>query len=652
VPADEIKTAKGAKTLGARGRKQLEFSSERPWRPWRSGVLGAILVLFSFAFTPARAAEFADNVNLAPLESVEVQHLQTLKTLDSFAAQTMSAIHDRDSGLDGHSALYTVLDLSFRPEAYADQNIIKIRNVPLREDFLRVQNVDPHRLQQILYDGMVSPALIASASVQALLRNVQATAVFKADAVDQVVGAANNVNFLAQPDMPLFRLFAPGPGQSTWHNLLEISGNIPLWVASIRKNGGTPPAPVAGYEGQARDDLLAAEEAMFRLRQAWRSQDAVEVNRQIAILAAALPRINADRYPSSAKRTVEVIYNKCLMLTIPAATIYFAAFVLFLMSAAAGVTHLRLWGLRLLVVAWLVHLISILIRWWLVSTSVGNFFESIPIKNEFESVLMSAFFGVTAGLLLELRRSRGIFGAAAGFVGCLSLVAIFAAPLVFGREIGGSIGQVNGVLMSYWLYIHVTMVTASYAMITMGFCLSVWWLIKYYSNYGTLCRVPAGAMAGEIGGGRDFDALAAQGGTATLGLSATIAQVLFIPIHRVRVRPSHRSIGVTLGLDVPFLATLDLCNLVVLQLGFWLLGAGIICGAIWADQSWGRPWGWDPKETFALVTWIVYLIVVHVRVATDDKAWWTAVLSVLGFGIMLFNWIGVNFFLVGLHSYA
>jgi ABC-type transport system involved in cytochrome c biogenesis permease subunit len=101
-----------------------------------------------------------------------------------------------------------------------------------------------------------------------------------------------------------------------------------------------------------------------------------------------------------------------------------------------------------------------------------------------------------------------------------------------------------------------------------------------------------------------------------------------------------------------FLATLDTCNLVVLQLAFWILGMGIVLGAIWADQSWGRPWGWDPKETFALVTWIVYLIVVHVRVATTHKAWWTAVLSLVGFFIMLFNWIGVNFFLVGLHSYA
>jgi cytochrome c-type biogenesis protein CcsB len=610
------------------------------------------LIFFAFAGASARAADFADLIDLKPLESVDVQHLQTIKTLYSFAAQTMAAIHDRSRGLDGHSALFTVLDISFRPDNYINQNIIKIRNVPLRQDFLRLQGVDAGELQRIVHTGMISPSFFASDQVQNLLRDVQASAIYKADAVNQLLGAANNINFLAQPDMPMFRIFAPGGSDTTWHNLQEISGNVPLWVDSIKKNGGTPTPPVAGYDGADQNNLIAAQEALFRLRIAWRSQDAAEANRQIAVLADLLPRINADHYPSAAKRAVEVMYEKCLMLTLPAAAIYFVAFVLFLMGAAAGVDSLKLWGLRLIVIAWLIHLAGILIRWWLVSTSVGNFFESIPIKNQFESVLMSAFFGVTVGLVLELRRSRGIFGAAAAFVGCLSLIAIFAAPLVFDREIGGNIGQVNGVLMSYWLYIHVTMVTASYAMISMGLCLSVWWLISYYRNYGTLRRLPAAALSGDIAGRRDLDLLATSGGSATLSLSRTLAAMLFFPATPSPTRSAASLRAQPKRGDADFLATLDLCNLVVLQLGFWLLGAGIICGAIWADQSWGRPWGWDPKETFALVTWIVYLIVVHVRVATNDKAWWTAVLSVIGFGIMLFNWIGVNFFLVGLHSYA
>ncbi|MBV8782298.1 MAG: cytochrome c biogenesis protein CcsA [Phycisphaerae bacterium] len=590
-----------------------------------------IFIALMICLFPAfgRAADFADQVDLKPLGTLEIQHLQTLKTLDTFARQTMSAIHDRSSGLGDHPALYTVLDLSFRPEHYADQKIIRIRNVPLRQDFVQFPDG-----QQILHDGMVSPSFLSSEPVQTRMAQAQATANFKADAIGQVLGAANTVSALSQADMPLFRVIAPPDEESIWHNFGEVSGNVPLFVDVVHQNGGTVPAPVDGYRATSLSHLIDAHAAMFRLREAWRNQDATAANREIAALAAALPQINPARYPSLAKREVEVLYNRCLMLTIPAAMFYFSAFVLFLMSARSGIGSLRLWGLRLIGIAWLIHLTGIVIRWWLVSTSVGNFFESIPIKNQFESVLMSAFFGVTVGLLLELRKSRGIFGAAASFVGCLSLVAIFAAPLVFGRQIGGEIGQVNGVLMSYWLYIHVTMVTASYSLITMGFCLSLWWLIRYYRGTEKVTLDP------------DYLPMSSSGDVAAIGITSTLARMLFVPATRrieiASATEARRS----------FLQTLDACNLVVLQLAFWTLGAGIVCGAIWADQSWGRPWGWDPKETFALVTWIVYLIVVHVRVATDDKAWWTAVLSVIGFGVMLFNWIGVNFFLVGLHSYA
>ena len=597
-----------------------------------------ILSLISLVAGAGRADDFSDKVDLSPLQTLEIQHMQTLKTLDSFARQTMVAIHDKSGGLNDHSSLFTVLDLSFRPEQYATAKIIRIRNVPLRKDFERLPGISDSDAKQIVHDGMVSPDFVASAPVQQLMSDVQATALFKADAVNQVLGAANNVSMLAQPEMPLLRILPPPKtGELVWHNLQEIIGNVPLWVDSIRKNGGTAPPPAEGYQDEATSGhLIDAQAAMFRLREAWRNQDADEVNKQIKVLAAVVPAIDPDRYPSIAKRESEVLYNRCLMLTIPAAALYFVAFVLFLMSARAGVESLQLWGLRLILLAWLIHLTSILIRWWLVSTSVGNFFESIPIKNQFESVLMSAFFGVTLGLILELRNRRGIFGAAASFVGCLSLVAIFTAPLVFGRQIGGEIGQVNGVLMSYWLYIHVTMVTAAYALITMGFCLSVWWLIRYY--FGNQKTTGVSDDLYSFGGG-------GEGATVIhYSLLAQLGYLFFLPRPAVAMTAARAR--------QPFLQTLDTCNLVVLQLAFWVLGAGVVCGAIWADQSWGRPWGWDPKETFALVTWIVYLIVVHVRIATENKAWWTAVLSVVGFGVMLFNWIGVNFFLVGLHSYA
>ncbi len=392
--------------------------------------------------------------------------------------------------------------------------------------------------------------------------------------------------------------------------------------------------------------LEPAVDSAIRLIASWQAQDAAAVNTSAAALAAALPNVNPTVYPSDLRRNVEVTYNRLGKLTIPGAMFYFFAFVCFLMTSRSGVGGLRLWGLRFFFIGYFIHTLGILIRWWLVG--------SIPIKNEFESIMFSAWFGATVGILLELRQGRGLFGAAASFVGWLSLIALFTVPFVFGRDIGGEIAQPNGVLMSYWLYIHVTMVTASYSMIGMGFLLSLWWLIRYYMDYGTLSRTGGRQISGDAHG---FDAVmpigsgGVVGGAAegALGFASTLARTLFIP---TAARPAQPAVALSQRQPVQFLAALDACNLVVLQLGFWILGAGIVCGAIWADQSWGRPWGWDPKETFALVTWIVYLIVVHVRIATDDKAWWTAVLSIVGFFIMLFNWIGVNFFLVGLHSYA
>ncbi len=96
----------------------------------------------------------------------------------------------------------------------------------------------------------------------------------------------------------------------------------------------------------------------------------------------------------------------------------------------------------------------------------------------------------------------------------------------------------------------------------------------------------------------------------------------------------------------------DWSHLIVLNMVFVMLFVGIILGAIWADYSWGRPWGWDPKEVFALNTWIIYAILIHIRFVTRNRGLWTAWLSVAGCAMMAFNWVYINFHLVGLHSYA
>ncbi len=105
--------------------------------------------------------------------------------------------------------------------------------------------------------------------------------------------------------------------------------------------------------------------------------------------------------------------------------------------------------------------------------------------------------------------------------------------------------------------------------------------------------------------------------------------------------------------DLPaWLHHLDWSHLIILNMVFVMLFVGIILGAVWADYSWGRPWGWDPKEVFAMNTWIIYAILIHMRFAVKQRGLWTAWLSVAGCLMMAFNWCFVNFFIVGLHSYA
>jgi len=609
--------------------------------------------------TSVRAADdFAGAVDLSEIRAISVQHNQTLKTFDSFARQAISAITGRQT-LDGREPSFTLLDMAFDPKAYRDRKIIKIRHVPLREEFRALEYLTDAEKDQIVKDGRISLSFWEDERVQRLMGRVQATATHKADAVQQLAGAAGAMQSICR-SMPMFpgvAMIAPATTDKAdhiWHTLDDVMGNVPAVVQFHSEHSLSPPPVLAGYsaaQGASFGELVVLAHDVMK---EWRDKNASAVNTNLRKLALAVPQVNPEVYPSSLKRRAEVMYNRLAKLTIPGVMFYFAAFVCLLISTRAGVTRLRLWGLRLFLIAFAIHTLAIGVRWWLVEKSVGNWFDAIPIKNQFESVMFSAWFGALLGLILELHRSRGIFATAASFVGWLSLLALFATPYVAGKEIGAEIGQVQGVLMSYWLYIHVTLVTASYALISMGFALGVWWLIRYYRAYGTIRKVPARQLSSDAG---DFDAglSTGMGGAVSLGFARTLAMLFFVPAP-ADARPVSRTASNVAETRVtetaPFLATLDLCNLVVLQLAFWILGLGIVCGAIWADESWGRPWGWDPKETFALVTWIVYLIVVHTRIATKDKAWWTAVLAVIGFFIMLVNWIGVNFFLVGLHSYA
>ena len=574
---------------------------------------------------------FAAQVDLVTLRQLVVQHEDQLKILDSWASQSLSAIRNRQS-IDGQDPLYTALDMAFRPEAWDDKNIIYVQAVPIREEIAQLAS-DPTERQRIITAATVSPAFLRREDVQERLQRIELNTIL-APSVEKVFFGSET---FAQLKQTLHILPAAPPAEhQPWLHPAELQANDPLFVAMLARSGQKPPNPPApGFSTEQAQKIL---QAYGRLAAGWRENDVGVANRGISELAVLLPAVNPADYPSPFKRTLEHWYNRTFNGTL-VALIYAAACTLFIVAFAAGVKKLRRPAMGFFTLAAACHVTAMLVRWYLAGR--------IPNQNMFESVLGAALLGCLLGWCLELWRKNNLFGMAFSFVGFLAMTACFVVPFVIGKDMGASIGRVAGILSNtYWLYIHVNVVIWSYALIAASFVLGATYLLTRLWHWISPLEPADSAVSESAAGG--------GGAAVATARPLTFPAPLFVLIDTLKFEsPGLHTTAEIAAFRRGVLEQLDAANMVILQMAFWMLGTGIVCGAIWADVSWGRPWGWDPKETFALVTWIVYLIIVHMRYVTPrNKADWTAYLSIAGFCVMMFNWIGVNFFLAGLHSYA
>ena len=108
----------------------------------------------------------------------------------------------------------------------------------------------------------------------------------------------------------------------------------------------------------------------------------------------------------------------------------------------------------------------------------------------------------------------------------------------------------------------------------------------------------------------------------------------------------------TLRGSLPDLKFIDDMTYKTIVFGFLWLSAGIITGAIWANEAWGTYWSWDPKETWSIITWFIYAVTLHARFTRGWGGTRIAWLAILGFLSVMFTYFGVNFVLSGLHSYG
>ncbi len=201
-------------------------------------------------------------------------------------------------------------------------------------------------------------------------------------------------------------------------------------------------------------------------------------------------------------------------------------------------------------------------------------------------------------------------------------------------------------LQSYWIKIHVPLVVTSYAAFMVAAVTSILYLIKFYGER-SLERTAArgftvrGAAAGGPGGAVSMQAYAEAPQRRIVGGD-------------LPALASEAAAGNPLALwlaTLPSLAKLDIMTYRIVAVGLPLLTVGIITGAWWAKEAWGAYWQWDPKETAALASWIIYAMYMHLHTRNAWRGQRSAWLSVIGFISIMFCYLGVNIWVSGLHSY-
>jgi cytochrome c-type biogenesis protein CcsB len=213
-------------------------------------------------------------------------------------------------------------------------------------------------------------------------------------------------------------------------------------------------------------------------------------------------------------------------------------------------------------------------------------------------------------------------------------------------------------LKSNWLMMHVSVMMLSYATLLVGSVLAIAFL---FVTRGQEIELRGSSFGGN--GYRLTSSLATQSVAKINSISdhkpATI-------LHSERAAIGITDIGSTAILELPTIAeaialtpqrlsladTLDNISYRIIGLGFPLLTIGIIAGGVWANEAWGSYWSWDPKETWALILWLVFAAYLHSRITKGWQGRKPAILAAVGFVVVWICYLGVNLLGKGLHSYG
>ena len=314
-----------------------------------------------------------------------------------------------------------------------------------------------------------------------------------------------------------------------------------------------------------------------------------EASKQLLVIKKFQRTIAANVVPSENKVNIEISYNKMQLFANTWKIYLLVGFLMLILFYISVFTKLKSRTTKvlsivrkvfvfILIVFFIYHGIGLGFRWYISGHA--------PWSNGYEAVIFIAWITMIAGFLFSRKNAVVLPG-----------TVILAALMIFVTEMNlldPEITPLVPVLKSYWLMIHVAIITGSYGFLGLACVLGLLNIILYIFRRKS---------NGEI-------------------VTRNITELTYI-------------------------------SEMTMTIGVFMLTIGTFLGGIWANESWGRYWGWDPKETWALVSVLVYAVILHFRYIPAMKSKFVFnIASFWGYSAILFTFFGVNFMLVGLHSYA
>jgi len=481
-------------------------------------------------------------------------YMGRIKPISTEALELVNKITNKSS-IYGLSAEQVILGMVTNPKQWQEIKIIKITN----ENIIKALNL-PRYTEYVSFSDIFDEEGYYKLSKQINVANQKAQSI-RSTFDNDVIKFDEKLNIVYLTFKGIFFKFVPIPNDKKWLEPNEAFAND-LISGDTKKLLNEYLAGLA--EGIEQNHWENANNALEALKKSQRQISTIDL-------------------PSEIRVKTEVIYNH-LALFQKLISFYLILGFFALVSAMVFIfvgKNNRLMERVIFyafVFAFMIHTLGLALRWYISGHA--------PWSDSYESLIYIGWSASLAGVVV-FRKSTLALCAASLLAGIVMLVA----HLSF---INPQITNLVPVLKSYWLTIHVSVITASYGFLGLG---------------------------------------------ALLGFLSLFLMIFKKKANKERINTQIRN--------------LVAINEISLIIGISMLTIGNFLGGVWANESWGRYWGWDPKETWSFVSIIVYALILHLRfIKKLDSVFVFSIASFMGFTTIIMTYFGVNYYLAGKHSYA